>query len=84
MSKRPKTRDELTRAELDDISMGGDVPMVDDEETLRAAGIDPETRQPMETPEERDKRLRREEELEHEESLSVEDHLERIREGQRA
>lgn len=84
MSKRPKTRDELTRAELDDIRFGGDVPLVDDDETLRAAGIDPETRQPMETPEQRDKRIRREEELEHEESLSVEDHLERMREADSA
>jgi hypothetical protein len=78
--KRPKTADEMTREELEAVKWGGELPEVDDDETLRAAGLDPETREPLETPEERDKRIRREEELEHEESLSVEDHLERMRE----
>lgn len=84
MSKLPKTADEMTRDELEAVKWGGDLPLVDDDETLRAAGLDPTTREPLETPEQRDKRIRREEELEHEESLSVEDHLERMREADSA
>jgi hypothetical protein len=74
MSKRPKSADELSRGELEAIREGGDIPLVDDDETLRAAGIDPETREPFPSPEEQRRRILREEEIEDAEAMSPEEH----------
>ena len=78
--KRPKNADEMTRDELEAVKWGGDLPVVDDDDTLRAAGLDPATREPLETAEATRKRISREEELEDAEAKTVEDWDREIRE----